>query len=59
VGEHVEQVTVLCINNPLHLGELVVAEAFLGQALQQFLACVRGAPDGAQFCLVLEEVGQP
>jgi hypothetical protein len=59
MGEHVEQVAVFRVDNLLHLGELVVAEAFLGQVLAAAFLRVSGAlQNGAQFFFVLEEVGQ-
>lgn len=52
IGQHVEQVAGLGIDDPLHLGQLLVAEAFLRQSLQERAARFRRAPDGAQFLLV-------
>jgi hypothetical protein len=42
----------------LHLGELVFAESLLRQTFEQFLPCVRLAPERAQLGLVVEELGQ-
>ena len=58
VGQHVEEVALLGVDDLLHLGQLVAAEALLGEALQQLPARVRRAPEGAQLGLVLEELGQ-
>ena len=56
MGQHVEQVALLGVDDPLHLGQLLAAEAFLGQALQELGARVGRAPEGAQFGFVLEEL---
>ena len=58
VGEHVEEVALLGVDDLLHLGELLAAEALLGEPLQQLLARLRLAPQGAQLGLVGEEVRQ-
>lgn len=58
VGEDVEEVALFGIDDPLHFGELLVAEALFGQAGQQLLSGVGNAPEGAQFVFVLEEVRQ-
>ena len=58
VGEHVEQIALLGVDDLLHLGHLLRAEALFGQALQQFCPRVRCAPEGAQFGFVLEKLGQ-
>ena len=52
VREHVEEVALLGVDDLLHLGELLAAEALLGEALQQLLARLRLAPQGAQLGLV-------
>ena len=58
MGQHIEEVALLGVDDFLHLGELVVAEAFFGKSLQQFSARVGGAPDGTEFGFVLEELGK-
>ena len=55
VGEHVEQVAFLGFDDLLHLGELFVAKALLGEALQQLLPGIGDAPQGAKLSLVLED----
>ena len=58
MGQHVEEVALLGIDDLLHLGQLVAAKAFLGESLQKLLARVGDAPNGAEFGFVFEELGQ-
>ena len=58
MGQHVEEVALLGVDDLLHLGQLVAAEALLGQPCKQLLARVGRAPDGAQLGFVLEELRQ-
>ena len=58
VGQHVEQVALLGVDQAADDGELVGAIALVGQALQQRLARVGLAPEPAQLVLVLEQLGQ-
>ena len=58
MGEHVEEVAFFGVDNLLHFGELVVAEALIGKAFRSFHAGVGSAPEGAEFGFVLEEIGQ-
>ena len=57
VGQHVEEVALLGINDLLHFRHLLFAETFLGQTLQQLGAGIGGAPEGAELGLILEELG--
>ena len=47
MGQHVEKVALLGVDDLLHFGELVAAEAFVGEPLQELSADVGDAPDGA------------
>ena len=58
VGEHVEEVAVLGVDDFLHLGELRFAEALFRQSFEEFGAGIRPAPQVAQFLFVSEEVRQ-
>ena len=58
MGQHVEEVALLGVDDLLHLGQLLAAEAFLGEPLQELRPRVGRAPERAQFGLVLEELGQ-
>ncbi len=58
VGQHVEQVALLGLNELLHRHQLLVAEILVSQTLEQFCPRVGGAPEGAEFGFALEEVGQ-
>ena len=46
VGQHVEQVAFLGVDDLLHLGQLVAAEALLGQALQELRCACRARSRG-------------
>lgn len=56
VGQNVKEVAVLGIDDFLHLSQLVFAEAFFRQSGQKTGTGVRGAPDGAKFFFVVEEL---
>ena len=43
------------VDDLLHFGQLFAAESFFGQAVQQLLAGVRGAPESSQFGFVIED----
>ena len=58
VGQHVEEVALLGVDDLLHLGQLLPPKPFSASPCKQLLARVRRAPEGAQFGLVLEELGQ-
>ena len=58
VGQHVKQVTLLRVDNPLHRGQLLAAKALLRETLQELLPSIRCAPEGSQLALVLEELGE-
>ena len=58
VSQHVEEIALLGVDDLLHLGQLLAAKSFLGKTLQEFLPCIRRAPDGAEFGLVLEKLRQ-
>ena len=55
VSEDVEEIAFVGVDDPLHFGELIVAEAFGGEGFQQLGSCVRGAPEGSEFGFVVEE----
>ena len=57
VGEDVEDVGLLGVDHPLHLGELLAPEALLRQAVEEIPSRLGVAPQGSQFVLVLEERG--
>ena len=56
--QHVKQVAFLGVNDFLHLGQLVVAETFFGQSLQELGPRVRRTPQLRKFFFVMEKVGQ-
>ena len=58
VGQYVEEVAFVGVDDALHFGELIVAEAFGGEGFEEFGSCVGGAPDGSQFGFVVEELRQ-
>ena len=58
VGEDVEEVAFVGVDDALHFRELIVAEAFGGEGFEEFGSGVRGAPDGSQFGFVVEELRQ-
>src|SRR5471032_3038937 len=57
--QHVEEVALLGVDYFFHLGHLVSPEAFFGQPLHKFGACIGSAPEGTQLGFVLEELRQP
>src|SRR2546426_5009878 len=59
VGQHVKQVTLLRVDNPLHRGQLLAAKALLRETLQELLPRIRCTPERSQLGLVLEELGEP
>ena len=46
MGQHVEQVALLGVDDLLHLGQLLAAEALLGKPLQELRARVRARSRG-------------
>jgi hypothetical protein len=58
VGQHIEQVALLGIDDLLHLGHLLTAEPLLGESLQEFGACVGRAPQFPKFGLTVEKLRQ-
>ena len=55
VGEDVEEVAFVGVDDALHFDQLIMAETFSGEGFKQLGAGVRGAPDGSQFGFVVEE----
>ena len=58
IGEHVEEVALLGVNQLLHRHQFVVAEILVGQAVQEFRPRVGRAPEDAEFGFALEEIRQ-
>lgn len=56
MGENIEQIAVLRLDDLLHLSHLRAAEAFFGEALQQLRTRVGRAPQFAQFGFAFEEL---
>src|SRR6266404_4358063 len=58
MGEYVEQITFLSVNDLLHLRQLVMAKSFFRKTLQQFLARAGIAPQSAELSFIFEELRQ-
>src|SRR6185503_1054539 len=58
MGEHIKQITLLRINDLLHLGHLLFTKSLFGQPLQKLSTRLRDTPQRAQFILVLKEFRQ-
>ncbi len=58
VGEDVEEIGFFGVDDLLHFRELVVAEAFFGEAFEEFFAGVGGAPERAELFFAGEEFGE-
>ena len=58
VSQHVEQVALVGVDDPLYFGQLIMAKTLGFHGFQQLCASIRGAPDGSQFGFVLEELWQ-
>ena len=44
-GQHIKDVAVLSVDNPLHFGKLIFPKPFLREPVQQLTSSVRGAPE--------------
>ena len=58
VGEHIKQITILCINQYTDLCQLLFAVASLLQSFEQLSSGFRLAPQYSQLILILEQFRQ-